>query len=315
MNIRTFELRDLPVLHRYRNQGIFFDSILALTRGPILVTAGALFAFLPPVTGTYTFLCQDEEQQSRPWIGQVSHVKGSSAAHLTYLAPQVDLDSEELLPLFEHLAIEVGERGALYILAEVEEQSAVFATLRQAGFSIYARQRLWLMDEMTPVRPISKHWRAATRQDEAGKRFLYANLVPGLVQQVEMPPANRGRGLVYYRGNELLAYVELHYGLAGVWGQPFVHPDAGDIIEELMAFLQNLSNRHGRPVYICVRSYQSWLEPVVSNVGGKPGPQQAVLVKHLTIPRRAIHNYSLPVLNNSKTAEPTVPITHIKNGI
>jgi hypothetical protein len=34
-------------------------------------------------------------------------------------------------------------------------------------------------------------------------------------------------------------------------------------------------------VHVCVRSYQAWLEPVLADLGAKPGQRQAVMVKHL----------------------------------
>jgi hypothetical protein len=35
-------------------------------------------------------------------------------------------------------------------------------------------------------------------------------------------------------------------------------------------------------VYLCVRSYQAWLEPVLADLGARAGERQAVMVKHLT---------------------------------
>ena len=34
-------------------------------------------------------------------------------------------------------------------------------------------------------------------------------------------------------------------------------------------------------MYLCVRSYQTWLEPVLEDLGALAGPRQAVMVKHL----------------------------------
>ncbi|HJS20216.1 MAG TPA: hypothetical protein VJ785_15825, partial [Anaerolineales bacterium] len=33
--------------------------------------------------------------------------------------------------------------------------------------------------------------------------------------------------------------------------------------------------------YVCVRSYQAWLEPVLADLGAKGADRQAVMVKHL----------------------------------
>ena len=35
-------------------------------------------------------------------------------------------------------------------------------------------------------------------------------------------------------------------------------------------------------MYVCVRTYQAWLEHVLEDLGAKPGPQQAIMVKHMT---------------------------------
>ncbi len=45
--------------------------------------------------------------------------------------------------LVEHMMVQSGERGALRLLADVDESSQAFETLRQCGFAIYSRQRIW----------------------------------------------------------------------------------------------------------------------------------------------------------------------------
>jgi hypothetical protein len=53
------------------------------------------------------------------------------------------------------------------------------------------------------------------------------------------------------------------------------------VSEKLSALIGNLPDRRNRPVYVCVRSYQAWLEPVLADLGAKSGQRQAVMVKHL----------------------------------
>jgi len=50
---------------------------------------------------------------------------------------------------------------------------------------------------------------------------------------------------------------------------------------QLSALVSAFGRATRRPVYVCVRSYQAWLESVLEDMGGQVGPQQAVLVKHL----------------------------------
>jgi hypothetical protein len=101
---------------------------------------------------------------------------------------------------------------------------------------------------------------------------------------------------VYYQGDDLIAYIELKYGHRGIWGQPFVHPDAEDIPDRFIDLLQHLPYRGSRPLYLCVRSYQSWLEPAIENLGADPGPLQAVMVKYLAVPQKAARMFALPAL-------------------
>lgn len=296
MSIRLFDWRDLPTLHRYRNDCLFLDSTRLLTRGSMLIPAGALLSYLAPATGIFTFLLSNNGQTKDPVLAQVIHNHGCSLARLSFLAPESAVSSPDLHVLLDHLVASIGDRGAFHLLAEVEEHDEAFDTLRCSGFAIYARQRIWQLASETFTSALPDSWKMATSQDLAGVRFLYNNLVPGLVQQVEPPPVKHFRGLIYRQDNEVLAYVELKYGPRGIWAQPFIHPDAETSTTRLIQLLQNLPNRRSRPVYVCVRSYQSWLEPAIEDLGAEPGPRQAVMVKHLAITQKAVRSFVLPAL-------------------
>jgi len=307
MNTRSFDWRDLPALHRFRSQCVFLDNILVLTNGPVFAPAGALLSVLTPATGVFTYLNVGSESEAPVLFGQVTHTPGILSAHLSFLAPQSAISGPGLSELVDQMVVRVGERGALHILAEADEQTEIFDLLRQAGFGIYARQRIWKLPDGPTTRKLLGLRRAVTGRDLTGVKFLYANLVPGLVQQVEPSPQNQMRGLVYYRGNDLLAYVEIKYGPRGIWVQPFVHPDAENVVGPMFLFLKGLPYRRSRPVYICVRSYQSWLESALEQSGAQPGPSQGVMVRHLA--RRIAQTYGVQVLEPA-SKEPTVPVAH-----
>jgi hypothetical protein len=193
------------------------------------------------------------------------------------------------------------------LLADVDEQTQAFEGLRGDGFAIYARQRIWQITGRMPNKQPATKWRSAKSQDGMAMRLLYANLVPGLVQQVEPFNTTRPQGVVYYHQNELLAYVELRYGHKGIWAQPFIHPDAEELAEHFVEFLQQIPNRRSRPVYVCVRSYQSWLETAIEALGAEASPRQAVMVRHLAIPQKATRSFGLPALEGGQP-EITAPI-------
>lgn len=307
MNIRPFDLHDLPLLYRYRQEGLFLDSMLAFTRGTLLAPGGALLAYFAPATGVFTYLAKPDGENGQPLVGQVQHAAGAAFARLTFLAPESALHCAVLPALFDTIAVEIGQRGAFHVLAEVQEGSPAFLALHQAGFAIYARQRIWRLADEPQGQPASAEWRFCTGQDTLRVRSLYADLVPGLVQQVESLPRERLKGMILLQREDVRAYVELRYGPVGIWAQPFIHPDTPEVGGHLVHLLQSLPNRRGRAVYLCVRGYQSWLEPAIEQLGAEPGQSQAVMVRHLAVARKAAQTYALPSLNG-KRVEPVAQI-------
>ncbi len=308
--IRPFELRDLPILRRYRAKGLYLDSIPTLTWGRVLVPAGATFSFIAPATGVFTAIGNTEDNLKPPLLGQVVHTSGSTYAHIMYLAPEAALDSDALPDLLEHLITRVGERGAHNLLAEVDESAKIFEALRKRGFSIYARQRIWKVESPPSDQSAATGWRSGISRDEAAVRGLYNALVPALVQQVEPLPWARRRGLVYFQDGDLAAFADLASGPRGFWVQPFFHPDAERAPQLLVDLLLNIPYHPKRPAYVCVRSYQSWLEPALEDLEAEAGPRQAVMVKRLAV---AVQKPALAPLPNIKgsTAKPSAPFTSL----
>lgn len=327
MKVRPFDWRDFPTLHRYRNHCLFLDNVRVLTQGPRLVPVGALFSYFALTTGIFTYQSQEDNSSHTVLIGQVIHASGSPSAHLSFLTPEAALDSPALPALLERLTKEVGHRGAYHMLADVEEDDPVFELLRNAGFAIFARQRIWKLNgkqlirnalpddppkESSDQEAVLTPWKTGTSRDLIGVRSLYCNLVPGLIQQIEPSPIGRPQGLVYREGSDVMAYIEMKSGPHGIWMQPFIHPDMDNVPGRLVNLLQNLVFRRSRPVYLCVRSYQSWLESAVEDLGADAGPCQVVMVKRLALPLKAARRYALPALERGQP-EISAPVTQSKS--
>jgi hypothetical protein len=306
MTVRPFDWRDLLALYRYRHQSVLLDSALSLTRGPMIIP-GALFSSLAPGMGVYTGVANDREHRNRSLIGQVIHTLGSQYAYLTFLAPVDGLDSPSIIRLLDYLVFLSGERGALRLLADTDERSMAFEALRRAGFATYTRQRIWQLSYRHYESLVNTSWRTAGTRDGIAIRSLYNNVVPGLVQQVEPFPERHPHGVVYYQDGDLLAYVEIRSGHYGIWAHPFVHPDAQDVHKQFSDLLKNLPTNfffphsRSRPLYICIRSYQSWLESALDELGAEVGPRQAVMVKHLALPQKAVRTFALPALESGQS--------------
>jgi hypothetical protein len=273
MTVRSLDLLDLPILYRYRSEAASLDTTRALTRGSPLGAIG-LMAYVNPRRHVYSAVCRDN---GAVMVGGVIHSHGESYARMLYLAPASGLDHPGLPALIENLSVEAGNWGAFHILAELDETSAAFAPLRRAGFVVYAGQRIW---DVTALggKKAGNLWPRAESENLLAVQNLYHQIVPPLLQPIEPMPRRAGGFICGDRG---ICYATAYRGLNGIVVVPLMHPDATDVAAKLQSLILNLPNRAGRPVYVCVRTYQAWLEHVLEDLGARPGPQQAVMVKHL----------------------------------
>ena len=270
MTLRSLDLLDLPFLSPYRQDELPLDSARLFTRGDPL-GAAAMLSYLNPRRHIYTAV--NDEDGTR-LIGQITQRGDESAARLTFLAP-----AEQIRPLsgplLDHLAAQAGDWGAFHLLAEVDESHPAFRSLRQAGFAMYAWQRVWKLPatqkESVPT------WTETSETDLPAIQSLHNQIVPALLQPVDPAPHKAG-GMVCKSKGELRAYVRVDAGPAGVWILPLVPPDSDCAPEQLNNLI---SGWRDRPIYICVRSYQAWLESVLEDLGAEAGPRQAVMVRRL----------------------------------
>ncbi|MCC7119485.1 MAG: hypothetical protein IT310_13250 [Anaerolineales bacterium] len=276
MPARALDLLDLPTIARYRNDVLTLDSARALTRGHPFGALG-LLAYINPARHLYAAAMN--EKNSPPLIGGIIHTRGETFAKLLYLAPASNLDPARLPELLDHLAKQAGAWQAWQVLAEVEETHPIFSTLRTAGFSVYAWQRLWDATalEKTESRP-GAGWRRAQAADLPAIQNLHYQIVPPLLQPIESAPTHV-RGFFHA---ESKCYANVSSGGSGIMITPLIHPEENDLAAKLKTLAENLPERRGRKIYINVRSYQTWLEPALEDLGAKPATRQAVMVKHLT---------------------------------
>ncbi len=274
MTVRSLDILDLPLLSQYHRDILPLDSARLMTRGSPL-GAMALLSYLNPRRHIYTAVASEDGDTL---LGQVTLHEEETSARLTFLAPAKKAN-ELVLPLAAHLSIQAGEWGAFHLLAEIDEESPAFRSLRQAGFAMYAWQRVW---KLSATRGVSSGnvWRPVETKDWIAVQSLHNQIVPALIQPVDALP-KQPAGLVCNSEGSLQAYVAVTRGPKGVWLQPFVLPDSGCDPEKLAGLAHAVSEWNGQPVYVCVRSYQTWLESVLGELGAEQGSRQAVMVKRL----------------------------------
>jgi hypothetical protein len=301
MTVRSLDLLDLPLLSRYRRDVLPLYSALVLTRGNPL-GAMAMLSYLNPRRTIYTAIASENGDSL---LGQVILKGDETSARLTFMAP-TESTNGLTLSLLDHLTTQTGEWGAFHLLAEVDENSSVFRSLRQAGFAMYAWQRVWKLPKLE-MRGEESSWREAEEADWSAVQSLHGQIIPALIQPVDALP-KQASGLVCRPEGNLQAYVAVNSGPAGVWIQPLVPPDSG-CGPKLLA---GLSGWGSRPVYVCVRSYQAWLETVLEDLGAEAGPRQAVMVRRLA--KTIKEPQAVPVMEKVLAkAKPAAPVTRIES--
>lgn len=288
-----------------------------------------MITHLNPSKGVYTGVCPGDGS-APPVFGQVRYTLGERSARVTFLTPLERLERGDLPDLLEHLTTQAGKWGAVHLVAEIDEKSPVFEGLRRAGFSVFAWERIWkIADGVTEAKAVissgdgpaadstavmkkngrpgahsDPEWKTVRSSDRIAVQNLYQSLIPALVQPVEPLPDRRLTGMVYRIGSDLLSFVDPVYGPNGIWMQPFIHPATEHVPDLLDALVHRLGNRRGRPVYVCVRSYQAWLEPALEQLGANLSPRQAVLVKHMAITQRASQTFAVPTFDHAQPERP-----------
>lgn len=273
MSIRPLALFDLPYLYSFREQAIGLDTARTLTRGNPLGAVG-LFAYVNPARHIYSAIVNGKEESV---LGGIIHSREETFAKLLFIAPSSQLDHPDLPELIENLSAQAGAWGAFHVLAEVDETSDAFMSLRKAGFSVYAWQRMWDVSDITEAGP-SFAWTRVKSVDVPAVQNLYYQIVPPLLQPVEPQPKSE---LGWMCNEGVKCYVSATQGVYGIVLSPLIHPEATDVSTKLASLISNLPDRRNRPVYLCVRSYQAWLEPVLADLGARGADRQAVMVKHL----------------------------------
>jgi hypothetical protein len=266
-----------------------------------------------PADNVFTGIYENADGE-RSAVGQVYQSPKISSAQIHFLMTPEGAERDNT-PLLEGLVKEAGAWGAKQVVAEVCPDSAVYPQLRQTGFFVFAKQRLFEVDPVTtPHAGLDRHWRIWNSNDIPAMRVLYQALVPTLMRTMEPLTRLEKLGLVYYdAAGELQAFADLVYGPVGVWALPFINPQSSvDMADLLVQLVRDLPDLGGRSVYLAARSYQPWIENALESLGAPRSKEQALVAKYLAIRQPERADLAFQHLHNGNT-EPTFPITPIKS--
>lgn len=284
--IRSFTLRDIPLVHRLSEQGVVFHTKSALTQELRPLREALVHMLLGGQFPTYVW---KSDQSDAVGFAQLRYGNDQTHAYILFLGstgqPDTETQAETLwLAFLDQLTEKAGQQGVHSLIAEVDELGNELMILRQAGFAVYTRQDIWLLEDGWEQVPASTITLAkASEVDEWDISLLYANIVPRLIQLVE--PAPSGAQLediwVLREEGELVAFVTFTDGPAGIWMRLFIHPNAQSKGEDIVhAALKTMPPRSEHPVYCCVRRYQSWVQTVLEKTHFRHISSQAMMVRH-----------------------------------
>lgn len=314
--IRSFTLRDIPLVHRLSEQGIIFHAESALTQD-VRPLREALVHML--IGGQFPTYVWKNDHGEGVGFAQLRQDEEESHAHIICLGSKMGqdeaLDEAIWLPFLEQLVGEAGRQGIHSLIAEVNELGAELPVLRKVGFAVYTRQDVWTLladkdgkahDQDTST--IKQRLVRATAVDEWDMHLLYANTVPRLIQLVEPVPPDYLQNVWLLRDkDELAAFLHFTEGTAATWLRLYIHPNAQEQSQHIVQMaLQLRPPKPNHPLYCCVRRYQSWVQTALDNVGFQKMSSQALMVKH-TVHHTRKHE---PVLQTNLEAKAVTARRH-----
>lgn len=276
--LHDFTISDYGALNTARHHALFLHNQSVLTRGTAALIRRALLAPLCSFTGTHTVVSAGDGL-----VLQAQRFAGRSLAALVFLAPQAAANGAVLTGAVEYMLKQLGPHGVQGIFAELDEHSAANAALQQAGLSVQGHQRMWRLTNMPPAGSDNLLWQPQLSRHALAVRLLRNSLVPAHMQHLDCGSADMRDSLVLYESGQLAAFADVQRGPKGIWVQLLIEPGRA-LADRLMALMLHLRPRPSRPVYVCVRAHQDWLEPVLEGLDAQPGPRQAVLVRRMVQP-------------------------------
>jgi len=203
--------------------------------------------------------------------------------------PQSDALIETWMHLAQEFAVEATRRGVHHIVAEAPETGGEVEALQAAGFAPLIQQDVLKLAASPSLGtlPHVSGLREQTKDDEPFIKALHLRIAPKMTYQAEVSfdllRATHGpdRGLVVVRDGELLAHVSIRQGRRSYGMRALFRPEVSSIARPVLCHaLARLLLRARRPVYLTLRHYQSWLLPVLDELGFVHLSSTVLMVRH-----------------------------------
>ena len=274
----TLTITDIPHILRLADDGLVLDTRLRCTTHS--AANGRWFTSMLPHTSRHTLVAR---RNGRRVVGQFYITPDQTCARIVYLAPhlQPEADDSAWLLILDAMVREAGRRGAHTLVGELDEESSLFVTMRQAGFAVYARQQLWLFPR-SPATYLAGTFdlQPTTAADTLHVSLVYQRVVPSLMQNVL--PAPEPQGFLYREGGQVMGFISVTDGRDGVYVVPYLdHRIAADPAEVILAALALVPRVDERVMTLQVQRHLGWMGGPLIAAGFEVVGKQAVMVRHI----------------------------------
>ncbi len=223
--------------------------------------------------------------------GENHNTHAQRRAALVMMAPHAQTEAlvEAWMYLAQEFASEAAQRGVHHIVAEVPEAGGEAEAFHGAGFVPLIHQDvLKLALKLDPdAAPEVSGLREQTRDDEPQIKALHLRAAPKMTYQAEVSfdllraTHRMDRGFVLMRANELIGHVSVRQGKRGYGMQALFRPEAEPEAKAMVQYaLSHLLEKNPKPVYVTVRHYQSWLLPILDELGFTHMTSTILMVRH-----------------------------------
>jgi hypothetical protein len=298
--IRPFGLRDVLTLRQLQPRSTAFDlKRLVLAASSPAGSALAAY-FTRNHLGTPTYVRESAERDGRGFA-QVRPRPNGSEWDLLFIAPSLD-DHKDTAgiwhALLNHLIVLAGQQSVLRIYARSPEDAEVETVLRGVGFSILAREEVFVLSVPATPAPQPKGMRRASRQDREALICLCQRAMPSLVRKAELSSgdwcqavtrrlrrqvgrARRADEFICMAKGQIIAYLSMRESSAGYWLEVIVHPEyRGDVLPYIRYILTLAECSPGQPLYCGVPDFGVGLGWILRTLEFVPYARQALLVAH-----------------------------------
>lgn len=205
-------------------------------------------------------------------------------AYLSFLAGSGQIQDADLSIIINDLGKIAQQQGAMHLVAEVDQKHPLLEKFKSSGFGVCAWQDIWKLNRQTAYPENSEQkpeWCPLAEIDWWQAVQLLHSIIPPISQITDLPQRYNSRFWVCHHAEDIIAFADLRHGPQGIWIQPIFVPEVTRVPDLLCDLMNNLPARLSRPVYLSIRSYQSWLFRSIEFMNAEYLCHQAILVKHL----------------------------------